>query len=186
MKKAFILLATIFFQFVAYGQAVKGISAGITPFGHLGVRNVSEKTELLSSSYSFSSPAFHLSYDTRRTVIEATTDLFYSKEKLSDETGLLNMDVHHFGVYRFQGYTILPTKRIQIPIYLGIGLSYFTQAIPTKLFLDFGGRARLRVYVTNRLAIFGGGYYILGFSGSKTAKYMTHRYGVESGLLFNF
>ena len=49
-----------------------------------------------------------------------------------------------------------------------------------------GARARLKVYLTNTLAIYGEGYYIFGFTGTETSKYVANRYGIETGLLLYF
>jgi hypothetical protein len=189
MKKTFILVAILLFQVVAFGQVAKGISAGFTPFGRLGIKSFSDKTNILSSNYSITSPAFHLGYEWYYYSIE----LLYAKEhftfNVNDSTGVYNYNYsspHHFGLHGYRSFTILPARRVQIPISIGIGLSYFTEAIPAKLFFDVGGRIRLKVYVTNRIALYGGGYYFFGFTGNKTSKYLATRYGVDAGLLFNF
>lgn len=184
MKKLFILLFMLS-QAFAFGQ-IKEVSVGIAPHGHLGVRTISGKEDLLSHSYSLSKPAFHLGYGWRAGSIESLVDFFYAKEKLIDETGFIGIETNHLALYRYQGYTILQGKRVQIPIYFGFGLSYFSQPIPTQFSFDIGGRARVRIYVTNKIALYGGGYYLFDFSGTKTTKYVTNHSGLEAGLQFDF
>lgn len=173
----------MFSQTIAWGQ-VKEISAGIAPFGHWKIR--ADKVDLLSHSYSISKPAYHIGFTIRKEEREDLFDLFYAKENLIDETGLLNIETNHFAFYRYLGYTIFHRKRIQVPIYAGIGLSYYSQAIPTKLFLDLGGRVRMRFYITNRVALYAGGYYLFGLNGKKGDKSTVFHSGLETGLMFNF
>lgn len=187
MRKVFILFIFILFQTIVYGQMGKGISFGFAPYGHTVVRTTSGKEDIYSSDFSISNPSFHLGYEWREGYKnEITVDAFFAKEVITDTLGVAGIDATRFSVYGFSGYTLFPAKRVQIPIYIGLGLSYYNQPIPAKLFFDMGARARLKVYLTNTLAIYGEGYYIFGFTGTETSKYVANRYGIETGLLLYF
>lgn len=192
MKKQLILFAFILSQTIAFCQ-VKEFSAGITPYGHWKIRESKSKEDLLSHTYLISKPSFNVGLGWRRGYNETLFDIFYAKES---PTLTVNLDtipisfnygtIHHAALHGYRGYTILNGKRVQIPFYLGIGLSYYSQPIPTKLFIDIGGRVRMRIYVTNKIALYVGGYYLFGFSGNKTNKYIVYHSGLEAGLMFNF
>lgn len=192
MKRAIILLVFILSQTIAFGQ-VKEISAGITPYGHWRIREGKSKEDLLSHTYSMSKPAFQFGLGFRSGFTESLVELYYAKE---DPTLTVNIDTnpisfnygtnHHVALRGYMGFTILNGARVQIPIYLGIGLSYHSQPVPTKLFLDFGGRVRMRIYITNRIALYAGGYYLVGLFGNKDNHKSAYHSGLEAGLMFNF
>ena len=144
MKRAIILFVFILSQTIAFGQ-VKEISAGITPYGHWRIREGKSKEDLLSHTYSISKPAFQFGFGFRSGFTESLVELYYAKE---DPILTVNIDTipisfnygtnHHVALRGYMGFTILNGARIQIPIYLGAGLSYHSQPVPAKLFLgDF-------------------------------------------------
>lgn len=192
MKKTFILFVCILSQAIAFSQ-VKEISAGITPYGKWKIRENKSKEDLLSHTYTISKPAFNVGFGWRNGYNETVIDVFYAKET---PTLYLNPDTipisfvygtnHHFALHGYKGFTILYGMRVQIPIYFGIGLSYYSDAVPSKLSLDFGGRVRIRIYVTNKIALYVGGNYLFGFNGNKNNKYIVHQPCLEAGLMFNF
>ncbi len=174
MKKLFILLILMVTQAIAFGQ-IKEISAGITPYGHWRVR---EKNEDLSSrTYSITKPAFNFGLGFRTDKFETLVDVYYAKEAARN---------NHFAAHVNQGITLLQGKRVQIPIYIGLGLSYYSSPVPTKLIVDFGGRFRVRVYITNTIAWYAGGYYLFGLTNKKDNKSVIHHSGLETGLMYNF
>ena len=142
MKRAIILFVFILSQTIAFGQ-VKEISAGITPYGHWRIREGKSKEDLLSHTYSISKPAFQFGFGFRSGFTESLVELYYAKE---DPILTVNIDTipisfnygtnHHVALRGYMGFTILNGARIQIPIYLGAGLSYHSQPVPEKLFLE--------------------------------------------------
>ena len=186
MKKLFILLFIMLLQTVAWSQ-VKEISGGIVPYGQVKLKNLKLKMDLASYSHSISKPAFHIGFTIRKQEKEDMYELFYAKENLIDETGLLNIETNHFAFYKYFGYTINHWRRVQFPIYGGIGLSCFPQRIFSSLLsINFGGRVRMRIYVTNRVALYAGGYFVIGIFAEKENPNVMPHSGLETGLLFNF
>lgn len=186
MKKHLCLLLFLMVVFVGnnlYSQ--QGISVGITPYGKLAIRETKSKTDSLTHHYSFTNPIFQLSYEKH---LSGTKDLLleacFAKVDIKDETGLFHLNTNCFGFYGFQGYNLIPHQaRVQLPIYIGIGACYYPKLQEAGFYIDFAARARLKVYLTNRIALYGGGYYNLGFGVKNT---LERRFGLDAGLLFSF
>lgn len=185
MKKLFILFSIMLFQTLAFGQ-IHQISVGIAPYGHWRLKGSESKVDQLSHSYSISEPAYHLNYGYRNEKDEYLGDIFYAKESLIDQSGQFCMENNHIALHAYRGYTFFHEGRVQFPVYLGIGLSYYSQPVPTKLQVEMGGRARVRIYLTNNIALYVGGYYLLGLNGDKSNKDVVYHSGLETGLSFNF
>lgn len=177
------LIATVLCTCV-YGQIEYGITAGFTPFGKTGIRQVSKKTDSITSRFATTSPAYHLGIERHMDgPIDALTEICFSKMGFVDEANTPITNSYRFSIYRFQGVNLFYRKRVQLPIYLGFGLNYYTQLKKEKLFLDLGARARLKFYLTNRIAVFGGAYYYFGFHVNRV---MERQYGVETGIIYSY
>ena len=185
MKKHLPLLLILMLVFIGNNlYAQSGIAFGITPYGKVKMREKGGKTDLLSHSYSFSQPMYRLALErhisgTKDGLIEAC----YSKVDLVDETGDFHLQTNWYGLYGFYGYNLLARKRVQIPVYVGLGGCYYKGLDEAGFYIDFAVRTRIKVYLLNRLAIFGGGTYYLGAGVNETTE---RRYGVDFGILFNF
>lgn len=185
MKKHLTFLLLLTFIFVGSDLlAQHSISVGMTPFGKLGIRSKGDKTDILTHRYSMSTPIYQISFETR---VSGAMDLLlegcYSKVDMRDETGSFDLNTDCYGFYAFQGINFLPGARVQLPIYIGVGACYYKELEKAGVYLDFAARARLKIYLLNRLAIYGGVFYNIGEGVNKTSE---RRYGVDSGILFNF
>ncbi|MBP5413012.1 MAG: hypothetical protein J6Y47_07145 [Bacteroidales bacterium] len=185
MKKHLSLLLILMAVFIGNNlYAQSGIAFGITPCGKLKIRAKGEKTDLLSHSYSFSHPMYRFSYERH---ISKNKDMMleacYSKVDMADTTSIFHLNTNCFGLYGFYGYNFLARKRVQIPVYVGLGGCYYKGLNEAGFYIDFAARARLKVYLINRLAIFGGGTFYFGAGVNKTTE---RRYGIDFGILFNF
>ena len=87
-------------------------------------------------------------------------------------------DLNDFGFMQWVGFTIGAKKRVQVPLMMGIGLDYLKGAPMNNLFLDYGVKARLKIYFTGKVGMFLGGAYEGGLSFSNR--------GVPSGSNNNF
>lgn len=185
MKKHLPLLLFLMVIFVGnHLYAQNGISVGMTPYGKLAIRDTESKTDLLFSEYSFTNPIYQLSYEKHLSSIkDLLLEACYSKIVLKDELDFLELTTNCYGFYGFQGYNLIPRMRVQLPIYLGIGACYYDVLKESGFYVDLAARARLKLYLTNRIALYGGGYYNFGFGVNKT---MERRYGVDAGILFSF
>ena len=61
-----------------------------------------------------------------------------------------------FQIYHYSGHTFLSGHRLQIPVYLGIGLNY-NMADPVKCFTyNLAAKARVKFYLTDKIGLYGG------------------------------
>jgi hypothetical protein len=185
MKKHLHYLLFLIVVFIGnHLYAQHGISIGITPYGKVGIRPTEDKTDLLTYHYSFSNPIYQLGYEKHLTRIkDLLLEACYAKVDFEDEMGSYHLNTNCYGFYGFQGFNLIPQARIQFPIYIGIGAIYYQELKEAGFYIDFAARARLKLYLTNRIALYGGAFYNLGFGVNKT---MERRYGVDSGILFSF
>jgi len=77
-------------------------------------------------------------------------------------------DIYSVSVTQFFGTTINPNKRVQFPIYLGVGADYINGGPFHNLLIDGAVKARMKFYITNNFGIYGGATARLGW-GAKSA-----------------
>jgi hypothetical protein len=75
-------------------------------------------------------------------------------------------DLNDFGFMQWLGVTIGAKKRVQVPLMVGIGLDYLKGAPMNNLFFNYGAKARVKIYFTNKVGMFLGGAYEGGMSHS--------------------
>ena len=98
--------------------------------------------------------------------IHAKADKIEQNDKSADAEGHFS-DLMSVSVMYYVGRTIFPKKRVQIPIYIGLG-GEVLQGYPFHhLMCDFGAKARIKFYFTNHIGIFAGatGKWGFGYSG---------------------
>ena len=76
-------------------------------------------------------------------------------------------DLNDFGFMQWVGFTIGAKKRVQVPLMAGVGLDYLKGAPMNNMFFDYGVKARIKIYFTNKFGMFLGGAYEGGLSSSK-------------------
>lgn len=181
------LFTLLFLLVVCIGNhlyAQNGISIGVTPFGKVKIRDSESKMDLLSHQYSFTNPIYQLSYENHLTNIkDLLLEAGYSKVYLIDDMDFLELETDCYSFHGFQGFNLIPRMRVQLPIYIGVGASYFKALKKSGFFVDLAARARLKIYLTNRIALYGGAFYNLGFGGTKIIE---TRYGSDFGILYSF
>jgi hypothetical protein len=100
-----------------------------------------------------------------------------------------NMSV--MSLMAYYGWTINKRKRIQFPIYAGLGICSFEKSPGPKTALAAGLKARVKFYVSNRFGIFAGAnasYGIFGVENSGSNQidmYPFKPMSVEFGLMFD-
>ena len=103
-------------------------------------------------------------------------------------------DVNSFSFMQYGGKTIFPKKRVQIPLYIGIGLDYLRGAPYHNLFFDFGAKARIKFYITSKFGLFAGADYTFGYGSSsrdlpekssKSFNLYTRKLNVDFGFTVN-
>lgn len=75
-------------------------------------------------------------------------------------------DLSTYTFMQYGGRTIFPNKRLQIPLYVGIGLDYIQGAPYHNLLVDLGGKARIKFYITDKVGIYGGADFTWGIGSS--------------------
>ena len=185
MKKHLSLLLFLLMVFVGnHLYAQSGVSVGITPYGKVRIRDTESKMDLLSYHYSFTNPIYQLSYEKHMSYInDLLLEVGYSKVVLTDEMDFLELQTDCYSFYGFQGFNLIPRTRVQLPIYIGIGACYYKELKESGFYIDFAARARLKIYLINRVALYGGAFYNYGFGVNKTTE---SRYGLDFGILFSF
>lgn len=124
--------------------------------------------------------------------LHAKADKYEYNGNTRDPEGRFN-DLTTVSVMYYVGRTILPKKRVQIPIYIGLG-GEVLQGYPFHhLMCDFGAKARIKFYFTNHIGIFAGatgkwgfGYSGLGEKGSESSTVSHNHLSVnfDAGLTF--
>jgi len=92
----------------------------------------------------------------------------YDSRKMSTDTPMFPMpahcdDVTSYSFMQYAGRTFFPKKRLQIPVYIGIGADYLSGKPYHNLFVDLGVKARVKFYVTDVVGIFAGADWTYGF-----------------------
>ena len=185
MRKILLLISMVFICTCVWGQQSggRGVMFGITPWGKVGMRTTSNKQYYLTNKWSIKSPSYQIGYERHLGKYDMLLEAGYSKMTFQDRDGNDSITSGRFSFQAFPGYTILPGKRVQIPLYIGIGASIYNKSVGSNFYLDFGVRARLKVYLSNQIALYGGAFYMIGFGKNKS---MENLYGVDAGILFSF
>lgn len=91
----------------------------------------------------------------------------------------------------YYGWTINKGKRVQFPLYAGLGICSFEQSPGPEIALSAGVKARAKFYITNRFGLFAGanaslGIFALAKEGSNEASLYSYRpMSVEFGVMFD-
>lgn len=150
---------------------VRSIVVGFSPLGYNHL-NVSYKDEKYKYDYKSYINA-HVGFEKQFKGITSLTELTYSRAKFdhSDLTGDANpardSDLKTWSITTYAGKTINPNKRVQFPIYLGIGADIIDAGSVGNLIFDFAAKARIKFYITDRFGIYAGGYGRFGW-GAKS------------------
>ena len=188
MRKILFVVALSLFCLYCNAQATHGFSIGYAPWGFERLRFTGGifDGDIDEGFHSFRRPALKLDFEIRKGGFIQQIGLVYSTVNAdcldSTHTIYYNEILRSVGVFYRPGFTIMPYRRVQIPLFLSVGLSApFSNGLYGILF-DVGLMAQLKVYVTNQLAIYGG--YTFQWGASKTAK--SFRHYPDFGVLINF
>lgn len=174
MKNIF-LAVTICFCFGINAQTkTNNFGFGLSPFGMMNVKMEFEQnsnTEEMKIDYKSYLNA-HLFYERQfggaGLLIEATYAMskfnevdknilnFYEPEALYDK------DITVYSAAFYGSYAINKQKRLQIPLYLGVGLDYVNGQPVDIAFISLAAKARLKFYISNKIALYGGFNYKTG------------------------
>ena len=154
---------------------VRSITIGVSPFG-FNSANIS----LDSEDYTYHYKSYwnvNMGYERQLRGVIALTELSYSHAAFDEYD--LNGHSEWFNEAQtegltsvaltfYAGKTILPNRRLQIPLYIGAGAEYLKGGPLHNLAFDIAAKARVKFYVNDNIAIFVGANGRYGF-GSKSA-----------------
>ena len=105
-------------------------------------------------------------------ILSGTNMLFegsYSKGKLSENvTGLMESAYTSVSAMVYPGWTIRANKRLQIPVYVGVGYNHITTDLLKTGQIAFGAKLRMKLYVSDAVGIFVGGNWKSGYGTYKS------------------
>ena len=192
MRKIVFIIALSLFCLYCNAQTTHGFSIGYAPWGFERMRGAAfwlNNNKLpLEGFHTFGKPVLKLDFEIRRggsfiqqiglTYSSVNADVFDSLHTYLD-----TWNIQSVGLFYRPGFTIMPYRRVQIPIFLSLGMNtFFGDGDWYGLMFDFGLMAQLKIYVTNQLAIYGG--YTIQWGASKTSK--SFRHYPDFGVLYNF
>lgn len=177
MRKTLLLISFLLAGLMGVSQESVGFYAGFLPYNHATLKSKST-SEVITLQYSMAAPSFHagVSLGGNSLLLEGS----YSwGQRYHSSDSVAGITADHWGAHYFFGGSFLPNKRIQPMLYVGMGFSRYQEPI-SKLYLNIGGKARLLVCLTPRLALYAGCNYI----HSVNAKYYVESdLEVEAGII---
>lgn len=210
MKSILITVIILLSTLTISAQKTRNIGFGVSPFGSAfadlsydkSAKNSSRKNQLFTNIDYDSYINAHIFYEKQYEGITTLFEVKYATAKINkyeqgSNTNLLpedynsNISIYSGNVYI--GYTINKQKRIQLPLYIGGGLSYLNAEPISQAAFELSAKARLKFYISNKIALYGGINYDLGLLGGNDDKNdkdkLTGYYGMynlETGLMFSF
>ena len=160
----------------------------ILGFGPVG--SISEKISMDKEKYKYNYKSYwnaNISYEKLFKGSSTMTEVVYSKAKfdnheLTGESQWFNPrqeeDLYSISLTQYYGTTINPNKRVQFPIYIGIGADYINGGPLHNLTICGAAKARIKFYITNNVGIYVGATGRLGW-GSKSASESNSRSSSE-------
>ena len=178
MKKT--ILAAITFMLalgtsIATAQEQQSLTVGVSPVGSIHA-NISLDNEEYKYNYE-SYWNVNLGYEGQFHGHVTLTEVTYAKAKfesyeLTGNSQWFNPaqqeDVTDIALTTYYGRTIFPGKRVQLPLYIGIGGEYIKGGPLHNLAFDVAAKARLKFYISNSFGIYAGATGRWGF-GAKSA-----------------
>lgn len=178
MRTRFMTIAAVMLLVCTSAYAedkVRSITVGFAPLGYTHV-NISLKDEKYKYDYK-SYMNFNVGYERQFKGIVSLTEISYAQAKFDkyDLTGTSQWfdptqqeDIKDFAVTTYVGKTINPNKRIQFPIYIGVGGEYLSGGPLHNLAIDLAAKARVKFYISDNFGIYVGAMGRFGY-GSKSA-----------------
>jgi len=177
MKKIF-AIAVLFFAISMGANAQNktlSINLGFAPVGHIH-ESVALKPEKYKYDYN-SYINFNLGIEKQFKGVTSLSEFKYAKAKfdsydLDGESQWFNPrqvdDLYSISFTQYAGHTINANKRIQFPLYIGIGAEYINGGLFHNLLVDGAVKARVKFFITNHIGIYAGGTGRVGW-GAKSA-----------------
>ena len=171
-------------------QGVKSLTISVSPYGFTNTEISKNDNKF---TYDFKSIiGGNLGYEVQNNGLTLLTELSYAQGKF-DKYELkgtaerfnpaLNSDFIQASLTQYIGYTINRNKRLQLPVYLGIGGSYVKGGAMHNTLVDAAAKIRLKFYISNRFGIFAGATGRFGFGSRGASENSTSDDGFSIGHL---
>lgn len=157
---------------VSAQSSVKSIAVSFSPFGitnsQIGGGDWKYKFKsIMAESFSFEVQSKGLTSLTELSCAHGKFDDY----EINRTTDIFNpYDTQNFlqaSFTQYVGYTINHNKRLQFPIYLGLGGSYVKGGAIHNFSFDLAAKVRIKFYISNRFGIFAGATGRYGFGSRK-------------------
>jgi len=179
--KAKLYTITFILLFACIGIKAQNKASSLTlsfsPFGYNHV-NISLEDEKYKYDYKSYWNA-NIGYEKQFKGIVSLTEFTYAQAKFDkyDLTGtskwfnpIQTKDLTTMSITTYAGKTINPNKRIQFPVYIGIGGSYLNGGPLHNLSIDLALKARVKFYITDKIGVFGGATGRIGYGMKKASE----------------
>ena len=207
MKKILLITALGFFLGVNAQVKTNNFGVGISPFGMMYVKKEykqNSKVDKVKIDYKSYLNA-HLFYERQLGGAGLLIEGTYAMAKFEKmDNNIINLyepdatyakDVNIYSAAFYGSYAFNKQKRLQVPVYVGIGAD-FVNGDPINLaFVSLVAKARLKFYISNKIALYGGYNYKtgLGMDGSdnkdskapEKSTYLNVNYA-DMGVTFSF
>ena len=153
----------------------RSIALGFSPFGYTHV-NITYGDEKYKYDYK-SIWGANIGYERQFKGVTSLTELTYLRASFDkyDLTGTSKWfnpaqeeDLTAISITTYAGKTLNPNKRVQFPVYIGIGADYASGGPIHNLILEGALKARVKFYITDKIGIYAGATGRIGY-GFKSA-----------------
>ncbi len=168
----------------------RSLIAGFSPLGMMNV-----KIKLDDEKYKYNYKSYwgaSLAFEKQLRGVSSMTELSFAKASFDDSE--IQGTPSSFDPYQTEGITaftlmeyfgraINAGQRFQVPIYIGFGGSYLKGGPFHNLTINLGLKVRMKYYVTDKLAVFGGGSLTYGLGSKSTGSedtFSKHSYSLNS------
>ena len=178
MKTKFFTMCVVMLSVCTMTKAqIRNLSLGFAPLGYNHV-NITLDDEEYKYDYKSYWNA-NIGYERQFKGVVTLFELGYSKAKFDKHElkgssewfdPAQSADLTNMSFMAYAGKTLNAQKRIQLPLYFGLGGDYIHGGPMHNLTFDLGLKARLKFYVTDKIGIYGGATGRLGFGSKKASE----------------
>jgi len=160
----FVVITMFAFSMNASAQdKVRSLNLGFAPYGYNHVKINGKDDKFIYDYKSYWNAS--VGYERQIKGVIALTEFTYASAKFDkyDVTGVPQYfnpyhseDITSYSLFGYVGKTINPNKRIQFPLYIGVGGEYLEGGPIHNITIDIAAKARVKFYVSDNIGIFGG------------------------------
>ena len=198
MKKILLLTSLGLFCGLTAQVKTNNFGFGVSPFGMMNIKKEftqSGKTENMRIDYKSYLNA-HLFYERQFGGAGLLVEGTYGMSKFEkvdnniinfyDTDASYDKDISIYSAAVYGSYAINKQKMIQIPLYLGVSVDYVNGNPINVAFVSLAAKARLKFYVSPKIALYGGYNYRTGIGLEGTDTEDTSKPKVSSKLNLNY